>query len=114
MGQVGFQFDLRNAPNLLVAPTPKTTAITCLSCQLHRLISYVARHVMKCVAVIEKVNYLKNCVCFYLCIQLFQEKLLEKVHATIPKGIVGGFQFTGFQRNFKEWQERPWTYVCEC
>ena len=59
-----------NAPNLLVAPTPKTTAITCLSCQLHRLISYLARHVIKRVAVIEKVNYLKNCVCFYLCIYL--------------------------------------------
>ena len=26
----------------------------------YRLISYVARHVIKCVAVIEKVNYLKN------------------------------------------------------
>ena len=71
LGQVGFLFDLLNAPNLLVAPTPKTTAITCLSCQLHRLISYVARHIIKCVAVIENVNYLKNCVCFYLCIYPF-------------------------------------------
>ena len=26
--------------------------------------------------------------------QLFRERLLEKVHATIPKGIVGGFKFT--------------------
>ena len=25
------------------------------------------------------------------CIQLFQERLSEKVHATIPKGIVGDF-----------------------
>ena len=25
------------------------------------------------------------------------------------KGIVGGFEFTVFQRNLKEWQERPWT-----
>ena len=24
------------------------------------------------------------------------------------------FQFTVFQGNLKEWQERPWTYVCEC
>ena len=38
---------------------------------------------------------------------VFRERLSEKVHATIPKGIVGGFQFTVFQRNFKEWQERP-------
>ena len=26
-------------------------------------------------------------------IQLFRERLREKVHATIPKGIVGGFEF---------------------
>ena len=25
------------------------------------------------------------------------------------KGIVGGFEFTVFQRNLKEWHERPWT-----
>ena len=28
-------------------------------------------------------------------------KVLEKVHATIPKGIVGGFEFTVLQRNLK-------------
>ena len=28
-----------------------------------------------------------------------------------PKGIVGGFEFTVFQRSLKEWHERPWT-VC--
>ena len=27
-------------------------------------------------------------------IQLFRERLSEKVHATNPKGIVGGFEFT--------------------
>ena len=47
-------------------------------------------------------------------IQLFRERLSEKVHATNPKGIVGGFELTVFQRNLKEWQDRPWTYVCEC
>ena len=47
-------------------------------------------------------------------IQLFRERLSEKVHVTIPKGIVGGFEFTVLQRNLKEWHERPWTYVCEC
>ena len=47
-------------------------------------------------------------------IQLFRKRLSEKVHATIPKGIVGGFEFTALQRSFKEWHERPWTYVCEC
>ena len=28
--------------------------------------------------------------------QLFRERLSEKVHATTPKGIVGGFEFTQF------------------
>ena len=41
------------------------------------------------------------------------EPLSEKELATMPKGIVGSFEFTFLQRNLKEWQERPWTYVCE-
>jgi len=49
-----------------------------------------------------------------LYIQLFRERLSDKVHATTSKGIVGGFEFTVFQRNLIEWQERPWTYACEC
>ena len=53
-------------------------------------------------------------IAMYTSIQLFGERLSDKVHATTPKGIVGGFEFTVFQRNLKEWQERPWTYVCEC
>ena len=47
----------------------------------------------------------------FLQMQLFRERLSDKVHATTPKGIVGGFEFTFFQRNLIEWQERPWT-VC--
>ena len=47
------------------------------------------------------------------CIQLFQERLSEKVPKTIPKG-VGDFEFNVFQRNFKELHEKPWTYDCEC
>ena len=47
------------------------------------------------------------------CIQLFQERLSEKVHKTIPKG-VGDFEFNVFQINFKELHEKPWTYDCEC
>ena len=43
------------------------------------------------------------------CIQLFQERWSEKVHATIPKGIVGDFEFTVFQKNFKEWHENHGT-----
>ena len=35
-------------------------------------------------------------------IQLFREKLSGKVHATILNGIVGGFEFSFFQRNLKE------------
>ena len=34
-------------------------------------------------------------------IQLFRERLSEKVHATIPKGIVGGFVCPVLQRNLK-------------
>ena len=53
-------------------------------------------------------------IAMYTSIPLFGERLSDKVHATTPKGIVGGFEFTVFQRNLKEWQERPWTCVCEC
>ena len=37
-----------------------------------------------------------------VCVYSFQERLSEKVHTTIPKGIVGGFEFTVFQRSLKE------------
>ena len=47
-------------------------------------------------------------------IQLFQERLSEKVHATMPTGVVGDFEFTVFQRNFREWHKRPWKNVCVC
>ena len=53
-------------------------------------------------------------ISMYTSIQLFRERLSDKVHATTPKGIVGGFEFTVFQRNLKEWQERQCAYVCEC
>ena len=39
------------------------------------------------------------------CIQLFRERLSEKVYETIPKR---GFEFIVLQRNLKEWHERPW------
>ena len=39
---------------------------------------------------------------YYSYIQLFRERLWEKVHATIPKGIVGCFKFPVLQRNLKE------------
>ena len=35
------------------------------------------------------------------CIQLFRKRLSEKVHATIPKGIVGGFEFTVLSKKFE-------------
>ena len=35
-------------------------------------------------------------------IQLFRETLSEKVRAIIPKGIVGGIEFTVIQRSLKE------------
>ena len=36
------------------------------------------------------------------------------MHATIPKGMVGVFEFPVLRRNLKEWHKKPWTYVCEC
>ena len=42
------------------------------------------------------------CTCSKYCIQLFRERLSERVHATIPKGIVGGFEFLVLQRKLKE------------
>ena len=47
-------------------------------------------------------------------IQLFRKRLSEKVHATIPKGIVSDFVCPVLQRNFKEWHESPRTYVRKC
>ena len=38
----------------------------------------------------------------YIRLQLFRERLSEKVHATTPKGIVGGFEFSVLQRSLKE------------
>ena len=49
-----------------------------------------------------------------LSIQVFRERLSEKVHATTPKGIVGSFECPVLQRNLKELHGRPRTYVCEC
>ena len=42
-------------------------------------------------------------ISMYTSIQLFRERLSDKVHTTTPKGIVGGFEFTVFQRNLEEW-----------
>ena len=42
-------------------------------------------------------------------IQLFRGRLPEKVHATIRKVILGGFEFTVLQRKLIEWKERSWT-----
>ena len=34
--------------------------------------------------------------------QLFRGSLSDKVHATTPKGIVGGFEFTVFLKKFEK------------
>ena len=52
-------------------------------------------------------------------IQLFRERLSDKVHVKTPKGIVGGFEFTVLQRHLKwPWTAAdrllPWMYVCQC
>ena len=70
---------------------------------------YIPRHAK--VLEIQALLYRKSKSPFEpnICIQLFQESLSEKVHATIPKGIVGGFEFNDLQRSLKEWHKRPWT-----
>ena len=50
----------------------------------------------------------------YTCIQLFRKRLSEKVQATIPKGIVGGFEITVLYRNFERMAREAVDYVCEC
>ena len=47
-------------------------------------------------------------------IQLFRKRLSEKVHATIPKGIVGGFEITVLHRNFERMAREAMDYVSEC
>ena len=54
---------------------------------------------------ISHMNKLAN-VIRDLYLQLFRERS-EKVHVTIPIGIVGGFEYTILQRNLKEWHEKP-------
>ena len=72
------------------------------------------------IAFIENMNLIKNllkpklpyCNIFFshsrehstpYYIHLFWERLPEKVLATIPKGIMGGFECTVLQRNLEEW-----------
>ena len=63
--------------------------------------------------VTEYISLRNDCTSARKPIQLFRERLSEKVYASILKGIVGGFAFTVLQRNLKEWHERPLKYVCE-
>ena len=41
-------------------------------------------------------------------------KVVGKVHTTIPKGIMGGFEVTVLQRNLNKVHERPWNKICHC
>ena len=61
----------------------------------------------------RSMNHFFHSSAISVCVQLFRERLSVKVYATIPKGIVGGFEGTFLQRNLKEWYGRPRTYVCE-
>ena len=49
-----------------------------------------------------------------LYIQLFRERLSEKVHATSPKRIVGAFRFNVFQKKFERMALEAMEYSCEC
>ena len=53
----------------------------------------------------------------YMCMHVnsyFKKGCQKKKHATICKGIVGGFEFTVLQIHLQEWHERPWNCVCDC
>ena len=43
-----------------------------------------------------------------------EKRLSEKVHATNPKGIVGGFEITFLHRNFERMARQAMDYVSEC
>ena len=45
-------------------------------------------------------------------IELFRERLSKKVHVTIPKGIMGGFEFSVLQRNLRLRMAREAMDVC--
>ena len=47
-------------------------------------------------------------------IRLFPERLSGKVHPTILKGIVGGFEFSFSQRNLKELARKAMEMCFEC
>ena len=47
-------------------------------------------------------------------IQIFRKRLSEKVYATIPKGIVGGFEISVLHRNFERMAREAMDYVSEC
>ena len=58
-----------------------------------------------CIHTVKGSEFFKNLISTTLVnfrIQLFRKRLSEKVHATILKGIMGGFEFTVLQRNLKE------------
>ena len=47
-------------------------------------------------------------------IQLFRERLSEKVHTTIPKGIVGRFWVHSSWKKFERMVREAMDYVSEC
>ena len=53
------------------------------------------------------------CFCASGWLQLFREWLLEKVHTTIPKGIVGGFDLLFFKK-FQTMAQEAKDVICEC
>ena len=42
------------------------------------------------------------------------KKVVGKMHATIPEGIVGGFEITALHRNFERMAREAMDYVSEC
>ena len=91
---------------------------TCLSIYARKLLLWVfcfARSVRSDVTYFSHYSLTTHLLMHMLpCIQLFRERLSEKVPAIMRNVLWVAFEFTVLQRNLKEWHERPWTYVCEC
>ena len=78
--------------------TPASFGTTVTTLTILLILSILFRRVTVNVVVFG----IARCAFTCYCVQLFRERLSEKVHAIIPKGIVGCFEFTVVQRSLRE------------
>ena len=79
---------------MLVRSSPLFTRLACLGLSLILFRSTSERERVS--GKVSNERFVNSCLANSpsVYIQLFRERLSEKVQATIPKGIVGGFKFT--------------------